>query len=42
MDLEVVIMDEEGDIVALSHHVTLIYGVDRNVGGRKKKEQSKI
>lgn len=40
MDLEVVIMDEGMEIVALSNHVTLIYGVDRNVGGRKKKEKS--
>ncbi|KAI9724385.1 MAG: hypothetical protein M1812_000453 [Candelaria pacifica] len=36
MDLEVIIMDQEGDIVALSHHVTLILGVDRNMAERKK------
>ncbi|KAI9704294.1 MAG: hypothetical protein M1836_007155 [Candelina mexicana] len=36
MDLEIIIMDEGGDIVALSHHVTLILGVDRNMAERRK------
>jgi hypothetical protein len=41
MDLEVVIMDQEGDIVALSHHVALILGADRNTGQRRY-DKSKI
>jgi len=36
MDLEVVIMDEEGDLVALSQHVSLVVGAERNVAGRAK------
>ena len=36
MDLEVTIMDEDGDIVALSHHVSLILGADRNMAERKR------
>ena len=35
MDLEVVILDEAGDIVALSHHVALVMGSERNVAQRK-------
>lgn len=38
MDLEIVIMDAEGEIVALSHHVALVVGSERNV----KKRESKI
>ncbi len=34
-DLEVVIMDEEGDLVALSHHVCLIVSAERNMAPRK-------
>lgn len=34
MDLEVVVLDEEGDIVALSWHVALIVGGERNSRGR--------
>ncbi|KAH0536323.1 hypothetical protein FGG08_006796 [Glutinoglossum americanum] len=33
-DMEVVIMDESGEIVALSHHVCLVLGVERNVADR--------
>ncbi|KAI9745477.1 MAG: hypothetical protein M1818_001011 [Claussenomyces sp. TS43310] len=35
MDLEVVILDEAGDIVALSHHVTLALGAERNLAKRR-------
>ena len=36
LDLEVVILDEEGDIVALSHHVSFILGAERNVARRQE------
>ncbi|KAI0844406.1 thioesterase-like superfamily-domain-containing protein [Daldinia vernicosa] len=35
MDLEVVIMDETGEVVALSHHVVLIVGAERNMAARR-------
>jgi len=35
MDLEIVILDEGGDIVALSQHVALAVGSERNVAERK-------
>ena len=35
MDLEIVILDEEGDIVALSHHVALVLNAERNIAARK-------
>lgn len=35
MDLEVVIMDAEGDIVALSHHVALAVSAQRNMATRQ-------
>ena len=35
-DLEVVILDELGDIVALSQHVTLILSVERNTAERRE------
>lgn len=35
MDLECVILDEGGDIVALSHHVTLVLGAERNMAERR-------
>lgn len=34
-DLEVIIMDEAGDLVALSHHVCLILDASRNLAKRK-------
>ena len=34
MDLEIVILDEGGDIVALSHHVALAVGAERNLAER--------
>jgi hypothetical protein len=36
MDLDVVILDERGDIVALSQHVALVVGSDRNLAQRNK------
>ncbi|MCJ1416632.1 hypothetical protein MMC32_002970 [Xylographa parallela] len=36
MDLEVVIMDEVGGLVALSQHVCLVVGADRNLAKRSK------
>ncbi|KAI9762178.1 MAG: hypothetical protein M1840_001449 [Geoglossum simile] len=36
-DLEVVITDEEGDVVALSHQVSLILGMQRNIAGRAER-----
>jgi len=36
MDLEVVIMDDVGGLVALSQHVCLIVGADRNLAKRRK------
>jgi hypothetical protein len=42
MDLEVVIADETGDIVALSHHMCLVVGVERNISKRSKPGESKI
>lgn len=38
LDLEVVILDESGDVVALSHHVTLVLGAERNMAKRRKVE----
>ncbi|SMQ52419.1 unnamed protein product [Zymoseptoria tritici ST99CH_3D7] len=35
-DLEVVVMDEEGDVVALSHHVCFAVGAERNLAKRKE------
>jgi hypothetical protein len=35
MDIEVVTMDAEGDIVMLSHHVSLAVSSARNMAGRK-------
>ncbi|KAK4239548.1 thioesterase-like superfamily-domain-containing protein [Achaetomium macrosporum] len=37
-DLEVLILDEQGDLVALSNHVNLILGSERNMAERRKKE----
>lgn len=41
-DLEVVILDETADIVALSHHVAMIVSADRNTAERKSIGPSKI
>lgn len=45
MDLEIVIMDQEGDIVAISHHVCLVVDASRNTAPRRtgsEKGESKI
>ncbi|TVY68827.1 hypothetical protein LSUE1_G006550, partial [Lachnellula suecica] len=34
MDLEIIILDEAGDIVCLSHHVSLAVGAERNIAER--------
>lgn len=39
MDLEVVVLDEEGDLVAVSNHVCLILSAERNM---KRSGQSKV
>lgn len=36
MDLEVIILDAGGDLVALSQHVSLVVGAERNVAARGK------
>lgn len=37
MDLDLVVLDEKGEVVALSNHVSLIVSAQRNVGPRKGK-----
>ena len=39
MDLEIVVLDEEGDIVALSSHVALIVSSDRQLGSKGKRKK---
>ncbi len=41
MDLDIVVLDEEGDIVCLSHHIALAVSSERNVAKRREGE-SKI
>lgn len=41
MDLEVVILDEMGEVVALSQHVNLVVGAERNLAARRN-GQTKI
>ncbi|KAI1097438.1 thioesterase-like superfamily-domain-containing protein [Jackrogersella minutella] len=41
MDLEIVILDEAGEVVALSHHVVLVVGSERNLAARRN-GQTKI
>jgi Thioesterase-like superfamily len=36
MDLEVLVLDEAGGLVAISSHVALVMGVERNVAGRER------
>lgn len=36
LDLEIVILDDSGDVVALSHHVNLVLGADRNIAKRRE------
>lgn len=42
LDLEVVILDETGDVVALSHHVVLVLPASRNLAKRNKGGDGKI
>ncbi|KAI1133977.1 thioesterase-like superfamily-domain-containing protein [Hypoxylon sp. FL0543] len=37
MDLEIVILDDAGDLVALSHHVVLVVSSERNMAARRNK-----
>lgn len=37
-DLEIIIKDETGDLVALSHHVVLAVSAERNTAARRKIE----
>lgn len=41
-DLEVIIQDESGEIVALSHHVALVLSAERNMAKRTTRDASKI
>lgn len=41
MDLEVIVLDGDGDLVLLSHHVCFILGAERNLAARRV-EESKI
>jgi hypothetical protein len=36
LDLEVIVFDETGGVVALSHHVTLVLGAERNTAQRRR------
>lgn len=38
LDLEVVVLDKEGDVVALSHHVSFVLSAERNMAPRRKAE----
>ena len=38
MDIDVIILDQTGEIVALSHHVALAVSSDRNVAARTTSE----
>jgi len=35
-DIEVIVMDEHGELVAISHHVAMVLSAARNLGGKKK------
>ncbi|EMC91138.1 hypothetical protein BAUCODRAFT_39279 [Baudoinia panamericana UAMH 10762] len=39
-DLEVILRDETGDVVALSHHIVFVVGVERNRATRAKLEEA--
>lgn len=38
LDLEIIIFDEIGDVVALSHHVVMVLGAERNLAKRTRGE----
>lgn len=42
LDIEVTIMDEQHDLVAISHHVVLIVGSERNLSTRRKADSEKL
>jgi hypothetical protein len=39
LDLQVMILDEEGDLVALASHVNMVLSASRNLAKRKSKEK---
>lgn len=41
-DLEIVVVDEEGDVVALSHHVCFAVSAERNLKKREKGNGTKL
>nr|OQO16344.1 hypothetical protein B0A51_15939 [Rachicladosporium sp. CCFEE 5018] len=41
-DLEIIVMDAEGDLVALSHHVCFAVGSERNLAVRRKDGEAKL
>lgn len=41
-DLDILIRDVEGEIVALSHHVAMILSIERNVGRRERPNKSTL
>lgn len=42
LDLEVIIFDEGGEVVALSHHVVMVLSADRNTAQRKREPATKL
>ncbi|KAF2405501.1 hypothetical protein EJ06DRAFT_28209 [Trichodelitschia bisporula] len=42
LDIEVVIMDEKGDLIALSHHVALVVSAARNMAERRREGDVKL
>nr|OQO21285.1 hypothetical protein B0A51_10341 [Rachicladosporium sp. CCFEE 5018] len=41
-DLEIIVMDADGDLVALSHHVCFAVGSERNLAVRRKDGEAKL
>lgn len=41
-DLEIMVSDESGHLVALSHHVCFVVGAERNLAARRKEGESKL
>jgi hypothetical protein len=42
LDLEVMVFDEAGDVVCLSHHVVLVLGAERNTAKRTRTADTKL
>ncbi|KAF1984506.1 hypothetical protein K402DRAFT_455688 [Aulographum hederae CBS 113979] len=40
LDLEITILDETGDVIALSNHVSMVLGAERNLAQRRKTDGS--